>query len=245
VPAAVKATSPAAAHHAPKHPSVSPDEAMRRLIEGNARFVHDIDHVTTRDIGRRGELASGQAPFAIVLSCADSRVPPELVFDQELGDLFVLRVAGNTADDAILGSIEYAVDHLGTKLILVMGHTACGAVKAAVDTAASGKGADSLPGHLPAVVAPIMPAVAETRKDAGDPVRLAVMRHVQRTVASLRTSGPSISGGVEAGGLRVVGAIYDLATGEVDFLPELSTTPMKPAVEAASASEPHAPADGH
>ncbi len=193
---------------------------MRRLIEGNARFVHDIDDQTKRDPSRRGKLASGQAPFAIILSCADSRVPPELVFDQELGDLFVVRVAGNTADDTVLGSIEYAVDHLGTKLILVMGHTSCGAVKAAVDTASAGKGSDALPGHLPAVVAPIMPAVAETATASGDRVRAAVMRNVQMTVESLRASGPSIKGGVEHGGLRVVGAVYDLATGEVDFLPE-------------------------
>jgi carbonic anhydrase len=218
---------------------------MRRLIEGNARFVHDIDDHTKRDLKRRSELAAGQAPFAVVLSCADSRVPPELVFDQELGDLFVLRVAGNTADDAILGSIEYAVDHLGTRLVLVMGHTACGAVKAAVETAASGKSAESLPGHLPAVVAPIMPAVAETSGEPGDRMRLAVMRNVQITVANLRASGPAISDRIDRGGLRVVGAIYDLATGEVDFLPDISPSRAGTPAAAASATTTHEGSEGH
>lgn len=215
--------------HADAQPSVSPDESLRRLIEGNARFAHNMDDLTKRDVQRRAELAEGQHPFAIILSCADSRVPPELVFDQELGDLFVVRVAGNTADDASLGSIEYAVDHLGSKLIVVMGHSKCGAVKAAVDTSSAGKQASDLPGHLPAVVSSIMPAVSETKSAQGDPVRAAVIRNVQRTVLALQKCGPILAEAVSNKGVRVVGAIYDLETGEVDLLPELSPSTVAPA----------------
>lgn len=227
-PAPTEAPKSHAAAHADV-PSVSADEALRRLVEGNARFAHDIDHMTIRDVKRRGELASGQHPFAIVLSCADSRVPPELVFDQELGDLFVVRVAGNTPDDAIVGSMEYALEHLGSRLIVVMGHTKCGAVKAAVDTAKAGKDASSLSGHLPAIVAQIMPAVAETKDAPGDAVRAAAIRNVQRTVASLRACGPTITEYIASKGTKVIGAIYDLETGTVDLVPELS-----PATEAAA-----------
>lgn len=230
------AASPAAAHG--ETPSVSADEAIRRLVEGNARFVHDLDDQTPRDLHRRAELAGGQHPFAIVLSCADSRVPPELVFDQELGDLFVVRVAGNTADDAILGSMEYAIEHLGSRLIVVMGHTKCGAVKAAVDTAKSGKTAADLGGHLPSVVAGIMPAVSETKDAPGDAVRAAVIRNVQRTVASLRTCGPTINEFIASKGLKVIGALYDLETGEVDLLPDLSPSSTSPAAQTAGAGEP-------
>ena len=218
-------TPPAApAHdpHADATSSVSADQALRRLIEGNARFAHDLDNTTERDPSRRPALASGQHPFAIILSCADSRVPPELLFDQELGDLFVVRLAGNTADDAALGSIEYAVDHLGSKLIMVMGHTKCGAVKAAVETNAAGKQPSELPGHLPAVVSSIMPAVTETKGMQGDAVRLAVIRNVQRTVQSLQRCAPILSQACESKGVRVIGAIYDLDSGEVDLVPELS-----------------------
>ncbi|MBL9119328.1 MAG: carbonic anhydrase [Phycisphaerae bacterium] len=215
--------------HSDSQASVSPDESLRRLIEGNARFAHNMDDLTKRDVQRRAELAGGQHPFAIILSCADSRVPPELVFDQELGDLFVVRVAGNTADDASLGSIEYAVDHLGSKLIVVMGHSKCGAVKAAVDTSSAGKQASDLPGHLPEVVSSIMPAVAETKSAQGDPVRAAVIRNVQRTVLALQKCGPVLAEAVSNKGVRVVGAIYDLETGEVDLLPELSPSTATPA----------------
>lgn len=221
--------APAAAAHGSDAPSVSPDEALRRLVEGNARFAHDIDNTTPRDIKRRSELAGGQHPFAIVLACADSRVPPELVFDQELGDLFVVRVAGNTADDAVLGSMEYAIDHLGSKLVVVLGHTKCGAVKTAVDTAGAGKQASDLPGHLPAIVSSIMPAVAETHGSAGDPVSLAVVRNVQRTVNALRQCGPIIAEACTAKGVRVVGAVYDIQSGQVDFVPELSPSASQPA----------------
>ncbi len=224
--------------------SVDPDSAMRRLVEGNARFVHDLDNTTPRSFSRRGELAKGQHPFAIVLSCADSRVPPELVFDQELGDLFVVRVAGNTSDDLTLGSMEYAVEHLGSKLIVVMGHTKCGAVKAAVETSQAGKSGSDLPGHLPAVVTQIMPAVEETKGESGDALKNAVIRNVQRTVFALRNAEPTIKDFIATKGLRVVGAVYDIETGEVDFVPELSPRPAteKPAAAQTADAEPTKPA---
>lgn len=230
--------APAAAHH-DDVPSVDADTALRRLVEGNARYVHDLDNTTPRNLARRAELAKGQHPFAIVLTCADSRVPPEMVFDQDLGDLFVVRLAGNTADEAGVGSMEYAVDHLGPKLIVVMGHTSCGAVKAAVETIEAGKDAASLPGHLAAIVGPIMPAVADTLKDGkqADAVKGAVIRNVQRTVASLRECGPILKEAVEKDGVRIVGAVYDLASGEIDFVPDLSPNSKTNSNAAASAGE--------
>jgi carbonic anhydrase len=238
--ASEKPNAPAvqAAHGHEEVESVPADIALRRLIEGNARFSHDLDNTTPRDTARRPQLAAGQRPFAIILSCADSRVPPELVFDQELGDLFVVRVAGNIADDACLGSIEYAVDHLGAKLIVVLGHTKCGAVKAAVDTAGAGKQADTLPGHLPAVVTPIMPAVAETSSMRGDSVKLAVIRNVQRTVRALQQCGPVIAGAVSEKGVRVMGAVYDLESGDVDLVPELSSE-ATPTTQTVGATQSH------
>jgi carbonic anhydrase len=222
---------------------VSAEQALRRLVEGNARFVHDLDNQTDRKVSRRAELAGGQHPFAIILSCADSRVPPELVFDTDLGDLFVVRVAGNTADDATLGSIEYAIDHLGSKLIVVMGHTKCGAVKAAVDTAGAGQQAADLPGHLPAVVDAIMPAVADTKSMKGDPVRLAVIRNIQRTVKALEECGPVLANAVASKGVQVVGAIYDLETGEVDLVREPS--PSGAAREQTAGAHEKANAEAH
>src|SRR5947209_5314090 len=126
------------------------DQALARLIEGNARYSRHREQHPDETLARRKELQVGQHPFAVVLSCSDSRVPPELVFDQGLGDLFVVRVAGNIAADAVLGSVEYAVEHLGTKLIVVLAHEKCGAITAAVE---GGKA----PGHLPALVAAIQP----------------------------------------------------------------------------------------
>ncbi|MDZ4828633.1 MAG: carbonic anhydrase [Phycisphaerae bacterium] len=194
-------------------PPVSPKEAMDRLLVGNQRFVSNQDNGTQRDPSRRAELAKGQHPFAIVLACSDSRVPPELVFDQELGDIFVIRVAGNTADDVALGSIEYAVEHLGAKLVVVLGHERCGAVSAAV------KGGE-LPGHLPKVVADILPLVAASKAHPGDPVHNCVWHNAATVAARIRESGPILNEFVERGDIVVVSAVYDLDTGIVRFLPK-------------------------
>src|SRR3954447_12993305 len=137
------------------------DQALAKLIEGNRRYAQNKEQHPDETMARRKELENEQHPFAVILSCADSRVPPELIFDQGLGDLFVIRVAGNIADGAVLGSIEYAVEHLGTKLILVLGHENCGAVSAAV----AGENAS---GHLSAFVSAIRPSVVAAASSPGD-----------------------------------------------------------------------------
>jgi len=138
-------------------PGISPDEALKKLIDGNNRFVQSAQ--AQKDIGnnRRTELTKGQHPFAVILSCSDSRVPPEHIFDQGLGDIFVVRVAGNVADSIELGSVEYAAEHLGVPLILVLGHQSCGAVKATVD---GGKPE----GNIESIVKKIAPAVKKARE---------------------------------------------------------------------------------
>jgi carbonic anhydrase len=197
--------------------SVSADDALQKLVEGNARFVSNKDNDTPRDVARRSDLAKGQHPFAGILTCSDSRVPPELVFDQELGDLFVVRVAGNTADDVGIGSLEYAVEHLGVQLVVVMGHEKCGAVAAAVTNAKEG---GELPGHLPAVVADILPVVKQGLADGGDPVHNCVWHNAANVAAKLRTASPILSEAMEHGRLRISAAVYDLDSGMVRFLPQ-------------------------
>src|SRR5438046_5665529 len=155
---------------------------------------------------RRADLKASQHPFAIVLSCSDSRVPPEIVFDQGLGDLFVLRVAGNVIDDQSLGSIEYAVDHLAVRLIVVLGHQRCGAVKAAKETiAAKGKA----PAHIQSLVMAIQPAVEATVN--GD-LEATVKANVKDVVQALRSSTPILKPKVDSGELKVLGAYYSLNT---------------------------------
>jgi carbonic anhydrase len=190
---------------------ISAEAARKRLIAGNARYVAGkpfrVDHAP-----RREAVAPAQMPFAIVLGCSDSRVPPELVFDQGLGDLFVVRVAGNVLDDQGLGSMEYAVEHLHAALIVVLGHSSCGAVKAAV----SGEPA---PGHIGAIVHALKPAVASTRGRPGDPVANAVNANIQRVVGQLKAAKPILAERIKAGTLKVVGGRYDLSTGTVELLP--------------------------
>jgi carbonic anhydrase len=160
---------------------------------------------------RQRQLVAGQHPFAVILGCADSRVPPELLFDQGLGDLFVIRVAGNIVDDVVLGSLEYAVEHLGTKLIVVLGHEKCGAVSAAVE----GGGAD---GHLNALVAAIQPSVAATARDPGDKIHNCVIENARRVARQIRQSEPVLKEAAERNGLKVLAADYALDTGKVTVL---------------------------
>src|SRR6266576_3479183 len=161
---------------------------------------------------RRAELTKTQHPFAVILSCSDSRVPPEIVFDQGLGDLFVVRVAGNVIDDHGLGSIEYAVDHLGARLIVVLGHQSCGAVKAAKETIAAKSKA---PGHIQSLVTAIRPAVEATAKDDLDTT---IKANVKNVVQALRSSTPILKAKVDSGDIRVIGGYYSLDTGAVTFL---------------------------
>ena len=160
---------------------VSPDQALARLMDGNRRYSQNKEQHPDETLARRMELQSSQHPFAVILSCSDSRVPPELIFDQGLGDLFVIRVAGNIVDDDGLGSIEYAVEHLGTKLIVVLGHEKCGAVSAAVAS-------ETAPGHLTALFAAIRPSVLATASSPGDRLRrLGTFLAIKSIIASEQT----------------------------------------------------------
>jgi carbonic anhydrase len=198
----------------PDQPSVAPAEAISKLKEGNGRYTSGNLQHPGQTAERRTELAKTQHPFAAIVSCSDSRVPPEIVFDQGLGDLFVVRVAGNVINDEGMGSIEYTVDHLGTRLILVLGHQSCGAVKAARETiAAKGKA----PGHIESLVRAIKPAVEATAKDDLDAT---VKANVKNVVQALRSSTPILKAEVDSGKIQVVGGYYSLDTGAVTFLDE-------------------------
>src|SRR5215217_6189954 len=223
----------------PDQPMVSPSDAISRLKEGNGRFTagnpqHPHDSIDERNymaansyenagtisLGmtseqaakRRAELAKSQHPFAIILSCSDSRVPPEIVFDEGLGDLFIVRVAGNVLNDEGLGSIEYGVEVLGARLIVVLGHQSCGAVDAAMKTvAAKGKA----PGHIQSLVTAIKPVVESTPKGDLDTTIKANVKHV---VDALRASTPILKTRVDSGDVQVIGGYYTLDTGAVNFL---------------------------
>ncbi|MCD6663017.1 MAG: carbonic anhydrase [Comamonas sp.] len=193
---------------------VTPDAALKRLQEGNARFVAgETIHCDLRQQVR--ETATGQAPFAAVVGCIDSRVPPELVFDQRIGDIFAARVAGNIVNDDILGSLEFATQLAGAKLIVVLGHSECGAVKGAVD--------DAKLGHLTGLLAQIRPALAgveyrgvPSSKDKALVQRVAE-RNVYDTVKKLARA-PVLAGQVGEGRLLIVGAMHDVGTGKISWL---------------------------
>jgi carbonic anhydrase len=185
---------------------------MKRLLAGNRRFV--TENYNRGDIGpaRRAELSKGQHPYAIIVDCSDSRVAPEIIFDQGLGDVFVVRTAGNTLDNIVIGSLEYAVEHLGVQLILVLGHEDCGAVKATI-----GIGAGKAEGHIDAIVQAIKPAVAIARTKPGDVLNNAVAENVDLVVERLRTSQPILGNAVQAGKVKIVGGVYSLKDGSVDL----------------------------
>lgn len=189
----------------------SADAVLAELKAGNAhhiakRYAHP--HVT---VARQQELASGQHPHAAILSCADSRVAPEIVFDQGLGDLFDVRVAGNIAGDAELASLEYAAEHLHCPLVVVIGHQKCGAVSAAVE-------GGEAPGHLSTLVEAIRPAVLKAATLPGDRIDNAVRINVENVVRQLTESKPVLAKMTAEGHIRIVGAVYSLDTGKVDWL---------------------------
>ena len=196
-----------------QQPAAGPaaDQALARLMAGNQRYVRHKEQHPHQSLARRKELEAGQHPFAVILGCADSRVSPELLFDQGLGDLFVIRVAGNIVDDAILGSIEYAVEHLGTKLVMVLGHEKCGAVSAAVEGGIAA-------GHIKAVVAAIQPSVEACGKESGDRIQNCVIANAQRAARQVRESEPVLKESVEKHGVKVVAADYALDSGKVNLL---------------------------
>lgn len=188
---------------------VTPEDALKRLLDGNARYVAAKATHPDQTPERRTAVAGAQSPFAVVVGCSDSRVPPEVIFDQGLGDLFVVRTAGHVLDDAGLGSLEYAVEHLGAHLIVVLGHERCGAVDAAV------KGLKA-EGHVAALVKAIRPAVEWARGKPGDWLDNAVRANVALATKNLRTAKPLLGEFVEERKLKVVGVRYDLDTGAVE-----------------------------
>jgi len=196
----------------PAQPAVAPAEAISKLKEGNGRYASGNLQHPGQTTERRAELAKSQHPFAIIVSCSDSRVPPEIVFDQGLGDLFVVRVAGNVIDDHSQGSIEYAVDHLAVRLIVVLGHQSCGAVKAAKETIAAKTKATA---HIQSLITAIQPAVEATIN--GD-LDATVKANVKDVVQALSSSTPILKPKVDSGEVQVIGAYYSLDTGSVTFL---------------------------
>ena len=196
--------------------SLSPDEALKYLIDGNQAFLKDEDSSPAIDRKRRLELAKGQAPFCAYVTCSDSRVPPELLFGRGLGELFIIRNAGNTIDTAAMGSIEYAVEVLKVPLVVVMGHQSCGAVGAAKKVVEEDA---RFPGAIDDMIHPILPAVLGVRDKEGKiDLEEAIHENVRRTVNRLRKeSDPIMLDPQKAGKLKVVGAYYDLGEGKVDF----------------------------
>lgn len=212
------AAAPAAEHGAPAAAgghghaaAASPDAVLKTLLTGNERFVAGTATRPHAGYARRAELTRGQHPIAAVVGCADSRVPPEILFDQGLGDLFVVRVAGNVAEPGVIGSVEYAAEHLGTPLVVVLGHEGCGAVKSTLD----GAGED---GNLGSLVKDIRPAVAAACQPAApgcDAVHQGVHLNARAQARNLLARSPALQGLVAEGKVRVVVATYDLASGKV------------------------------
>lgn len=196
------------------HPPMSAQAALKNLMEGNARFAAGKP-ICRPLIDRVRELASGQAPFATVLGCADSRVPVETLFDHEPGDIFVVRLAGNFMSEAALASIEYAVAVLKSPLVMVLGHTSCGAVKAAIDYIETRK---PLPGHMQTLADAIEPAAAASRHEHGDWWENAVKENVRLNARRLRSSTPILHEAVAKGEAQIVGGVYNLSTGKVALL---------------------------
>ena len=191
----------------PTEPSVSPDAALAKLNEGNKRFVDAKVSAGKPNADRRAATAKGQHPFAIIIGCADSRTSPEIIFDQNIGDLFVERTAGNVVDDYLLGGIEYAVEHLGSRLIVVLGHQRCGAVQAALES-------ETAPGHISALVRDIQPAVQASKGKPGDALANAVHENAMEMADKIRKN---MDVGEVASQVKVVSGYYSLDTGKVEW----------------------------
>ena len=195
------------------------DEALKDLMDGNNRFIKSMkDSCVLRTSERRMEVAEGQNPFAIILACADSRVSPEIIFDQWIGDLFVVRVAGNIISPSnygILGSIEYGVKALGVNLIMVLGHSRCGAVEGSIKALKDGT---IFPGSIGTIVKTIEPSVVKAKNEPGDLLQNAILENVRVGVSRINNMDPVIAPMVGEGKVKVVGGNYDLASGEVSLV---------------------------
>src|SRR5262245_15067561 len=195
--------------------SLTPDEALAALKTGNTRYLNDPQVCQAELAARRQEVAPHQAPWASVISCADSRVPPELIFGGlGLGELFIARNAGNLADTATLGTIEYGAAVLGSPLIVVLAHTRCGAVAAACDVVTKNA---TYPGAIGPMIEPIVPAAIAVKDAAGDFVTNAAKESATRTAGRIKAASSLISGLVDSGKLKIVAAIYDLESGAVAY----------------------------
>jgi carbonic anhydrase len=197
---------------------ISADEALQKLMDGNQRFVESkMGACTSSDASAREKLARTQHPYAIILSCSDSRVPPELVFDKSLGEIFVIRVAGNVADPIVLGSIEYATEHLGSQLIMVLGHERCGAVTATVNN----KGKPE--GNIGAIIKAIQPAAKKAKeiyhgKSTEELIECAVEVNAKAVAAGLTKKSKVLAEQLKEGKIKIVAAKYDLDDGKVTLL---------------------------
>lgn len=195
--------------------AIPASEALARLMDGNARYVANMPE--KRDFSaNRPSLMKAQYPIASILSCSDSRVAPELAFDEDPGELFVMRVAGNVISPNLLATLEYGVKFLGTPLVIVMGHTGCGAVSAAIDVL---KNKTELPGHLPGLISAIEPAVIKAKASGTDDLlNRSVVENVRDQVANLKTSAPIISKFYDDKKIDIVGAVYNLKDGQVSLV---------------------------
>jgi len=187
------------------------NEALQTLLDGNRRFAAMEQTHPNQDRTRRDEVKTGQKPFAVIVGCSDSRIPPEILFDQGIGDLFIIRLAGNVVDDTALGSIEYAVDHLGTRLVVVLGHSKCGAVTA---TAKGGE----VPGHIGSIVKLITPALDRIKDKPGDLVDNAIRENARLVAATISSSKPILEEMVKEGKIAVIPLYYDIDTNLVETL---------------------------
>lgn len=190
------------------NPSKNP---LQRLMQGNQRYVTSTTVCHEDWTAKRSALLENQKPFAVIVACSDSRVPPEIVFDQSLGNLFIVRVAGNIVDDFAIGSIEYGVDVLGANLVLVLGHSNCGAVDAALKDM-------KFDNHIQEVVNAIKPAIADIKNEPGNRLENAIKANVRNVEETLKRSRPVLAKLLEKGKLRISGGYYDLKTGKVELL---------------------------
>jgi carbonic anhydrase len=199
----------------PPEPAVNtPNDALNNLMAGNARYMQGSPIHPNQSAERQAEVAQGQQPWAAILGCIDSRVPPEIVFDQGLGDLFVARTAGQVIDNVVLGSLEFAVEE-GVKLIMVLGHQSCGAVKATIQTLQTNGHAE---GQIATLVEAIKPAVIEAESQPGDLLDNSVRANVALEVEYLKSSSQIILDALNQGTIGLVGARYDLGTGAVSVI---------------------------
>ena len=190
---------------------LSPEVALKQLMDGNRRFAEATPHGPHRSVSRLQEVARGQEPFAAILGCADSRVPPEIIFDQGIGNLFVARNAGNVEDNLVLGTLEYAAEHLHVSLILVLGHKSCGAVTAAMDGGHHN-------GHIDDFIKAIEPAVAVAKEKNHDDLEDVVRINARLIAARLAERSDVLSKLIDENKLKIIGGYYDLDTGRVTLL---------------------------